>query len=201
MQGADRGLALFDGLFGRGIVVAENLVEHASGRLFADEQAGITSAVPSRRAEFVAGRTLARVAMRRLGLPPQALPVGPDRAPLWPANIVGSITHAAGYCAVAVGARCASSSAPGLRSIGLDLEPDNLDPAVTPFAVSHSVMMNIYDSLIWLGIDQSFYPGLASSWEAAADGLSYTFVLRDDVSFHDGTPRFDAGAARTRAPV
>src|SRR4051794_3841356 len=30
--------------------------------------------------------------------------------------------------------------------VGLNLEPDNLDPAVTPFAVSHWVMMNIYDT-------------------------------------------------------
>src|SRR5215210_1503325 len=35
----------------------------------------------------------------------------------------------------------------GELTFGLNLEPDNLDPAVTPFAVSHGVMMNIYDTL------------------------------------------------------
>jgi peptide/nickel transport system substrate-binding protein len=50
-------------------------------------------------------------------------------------------------------------------------------------------MMNIYDPLIWRGNpDGEFYPGLATVWEAATDGLSFTFTLRSDVKFHDGTP-------------
>ena len=72
--------------------------------------------------------------------------------------------------------------------IGINREPDNLDPAVTPFAVAHTVMMNIYDPLVWRGVDSEFYPGLATEWEVAADAMSFTFVLRDDVIFHDGTP-------------
>jgi len=40
-----------------------------------------------------------------------------------------------------------------------------------------------------------FVPGLASSWEISPDGRAYTFHLREDVRFHDGT-RFDAEAVR-----
>jgi peptide/nickel transport system substrate-binding protein len=77
----------------------------------------------------------------------------------------------------------------GSIAIGINREPDNLDSAVTPYAVSHTVMMNIYDPLIWRGNpDGEFYPGLASAWEAGADGMTYSFTLRDDVKFHDGTP-------------
>jgi peptide/nickel transport system substrate-binding protein len=76
----------------------------------------------------------------------------------------------------------------GSITIGINREPDNLDPAVTPYAVSHTVMMNIYDPLIWRGGDGEFYPGLADQWEAAADGTSYSFTLKEGVSFHDGTP-------------
>lgn len=79
--------------------------------------------------------------------------------------------------------------------IGLNLEPDNLDPAVTPFAVSHWVMMNIYDTLVWRGVDGDFYPGLAESWEVSEDGTVYTFKLKDGVTFHDGTP-FNADAVK-----
>lgn len=76
----------------------------------------------------------------------------------------------------------------GSITIGINREPDNLDSAVTPYAVSHTVMMNIYDPLIWRGSDGEFYPGLAESWESAADGTSYSFVLKQGVMFHDGTP-------------
>ena len=83
----------------------------------------------------------------------------------------------------------------GQLIMGMNLEPDNLDPAVTPWAVSHSVMMNIYDTLVYENHDASFHPGLAESWEVSEDGLSYTFKLRKGVEFHDGTP-FNADAVK-----
>ncbi len=49
----------------------------------------------------------------------------------------------------------------------------------------------IYDRLVEQDADQSFHPHLATSWEEAADGMSWTFNLREGVTFHDGTP-FDA---------
>lgn len=79
--------------------------------------------------------------------------------------------------------------------VGLNWEMDNLDPAKTPYAVSHWVMMNIYDTLIWRGTDASFYPGLADSWEISEDGTVYTFKLKQGVTFHDGTP-FNADAVK-----
>lgn len=36
---------------------------------------------------------------------------------------------------------------------------------------------------------------MATAWSVSNDGLAYTFTLRDDVLFHDGT-RFDAAAVR-----
>jgi len=83
----------------------------------------------------------------------------------------------------------------GSLTIGLYLEPDNLDPAVTPYAVSHTIMMNIYDTLVWRAEDGSFVPGLAEKWEASTDGTEYTLTVRSDVKFHDGTD-FNADAVK-----
>jgi enterobactin synthetase component D len=75
-------------------------------------------AVPKRRLEFRAGRFCAREALERLvpswGRAP--VPIGIDRAPVWPAGVLGSITHADGFAAAVV-ARAADA-----RGLGLDSE-------------------------------------------------------------------------------
>lgn len=72
--------------------------------------------IPSRQREFAAGRAAARRCMADLGLPPQPVPAGDDRAPLWPPGLSGSITHSATACLAAL------TRAPML--LGLDIEPD-----------------------------------------------------------------------------
>ena len=109
---------LFTGLLDPAVAVCEGEIATAAGPLFEEEHAALTNAVPRRRSEFVAGRTLARGAMRKLGLAPCSLPSLPDRTPAWPAAIIGSITHADGYCAAAVAERSR-----GLQAIGIDIEP------------------------------------------------------------------------------
>jgi len=46
----------------------------------------------------------------------------------------------------------------------------------------------IYDRMVVQDRDQSFHPMLATGWEVSDDGMSWTFTLRPDVLFHDGTP-------------
>jgi 4'-phosphopantetheinyl transferase EntD len=70
-----------------------------------EESAHVARAGARRRREFAAGRACARRALARLGLELGPLPSGPDRAPVWPEAVVGSITHCAGYCAAAVARR------------------------------------------------------------------------------------------------
>jgi 4'-phosphopantetheinyl transferase EntD len=93
----------------------ERIVTENERELRPEERAAIVGAVPARLAEFATGRVAARRALRSLGHDPVALPVGPDRAPIWPVGIAGSITHADGI-AVAV-ARWG-------RPIGIDIEED-----------------------------------------------------------------------------
>lgn len=78
------------------------------------------AATPARLADYAGGRAAARAAMAALGLAPVAIPMGADRAPVWPAGIAGSITHSGGVC-LAVAAKGGM--------LGLDLEEDRpLDP-------------------------------------------------------------------------
>lgn len=114
-------------LAGPGVAVAVQDASAPSDPVWAKERIAIARAVPLRLAEFTAGRAAARRAMLALGLPKAAIPVGPDRAPVWPAGVVGSISHIDGICAALVGRTGA------INAIGLDLElNDPLDPDLWP---------------------------------------------------------------------
>lgn len=91
--------------------------------LFPEEEAALGNAVEKRRREFVTARACAREALSRLGLAAQPIPAGSRGEPIWPAGIVGSITHCAGYRA------CALARAGELLTIGIDAEPDDALPA------------------------------------------------------------------------
>ena len=53
----------------------------------------------------------------------------------------------------------------------------------------------IYESLVKYGADGEIKPWLAKSWEVSPDGKTYTFFLREGVTFSDGTP-WNAVAAK-----
>ncbi|MFY1700334.1 4'-phosphopantetheinyl transferase family protein [Micromonospora sp. WMMA1923] len=87
-----------------------------TGTLLPAEQACLGErAVENRRRDFTAGRVCARRAMGALGLPPTPVPAA-DRAPVWPAGVVGTITHTRGYCAAA------AARTTEIRSVGMDAE-------------------------------------------------------------------------------
>jgi 4'-phosphopantetheinyl transferase EntD len=91
--------------------------------LFGAEEAAIVTADSRRQAEFAAGRECAHAALAELGLPPGPVPPGPAGEPRWPAGIVGSLTHCAGYRA------CAAARAQTVAAIGIDAEPARPLPA------------------------------------------------------------------------
>jgi 4'-phosphopantetheinyl transferase EntD len=84
--------------------------------LFPGERAAVQRAVLRRRAQFAAGRLCARRAMALLGRAAEEILMGAQRQPLWPAGLVGSLSHINGYCVAAV-APAASS-----RALGIDVE-------------------------------------------------------------------------------
>ncbi|MCX4746054.1 4'-phosphopantetheinyl transferase superfamily protein [Kitasatospora sp. NBC_01287] len=91
------------------------------------EEGCLRHAVDERRREFTTGRHCARQALAGLGLPGRAIPAGPRGEPLWPAGVVGSITHCRGYRAAAV-ARSAQ-----VPLLGIDAEEHRaLPPELLP---------------------------------------------------------------------
>lgn len=78
---------------------------------------------------------------------------------------------------------------------GLTLAPSNIDPHVGNSSELGIPLTSVYDTLIYQDLDGTFVPGLAERWEISDDGLVYTFHLRRDVKFHDGTP-FNAQAVQ-----
>jgi len=114
---ARAGAATIAALFPDGVVsvVASEAMWREPGA--AAEEACIARAVAKRQREFRAGRACARRALAALGVRDFALRAGPDRAPIWPEGILGSISHCDDYCAAV-----ATRRGP-LRGLGLDVEP------------------------------------------------------------------------------
>ena len=92
--------------------------------------------------------------------------------------------------------RGASAQAPLTVTWGEDdAVPRTYDPRVTSSRHEYQVIGQMFDTLVASDGSNKLYPGLATAWEAAADGKSVTLKLRSDVGFHDGTP-FDAEAVK-----
>ena len=101
-------------------------------RLHPREEPFVAGFHPTRAREFSHGRALVRELLPRFGVAPAPVAIGPHREPIWPAGIVGSISHAAGLCAVAL------ADAKEFAAIGLDVEgAEPLDADLSSF-VAHT---------------------------------------------------------------
>lgn len=78
--------------------------------------------------------------------------------------------------------------------IGLNEDPDSLDPAQSRTFVSSLVYEQLCDRLFNTDADMQIIPELATDWTWSDDGLSLVIQLREGVVHHDGTP-FDAESA------
>ncbi len=70
--------------------------------------------------------------------------------------------------------------------INMESEPDNLDPWLSAASDTEAVFHNVFEGLVLFDETGALIPGLAKSWDVSDDGLTYTFHLRDDVTFHNG---------------
>jgi peptide/nickel transport system substrate-binding protein len=67
-------------------------------------------------------------------------------------------------------------------------QPDQFDPHKTSAYPSFQVLENVYDTLVVPNAeDLTMEPSLATEWKTSEDNLTWTFTLRDGVTFHDGS--------------
>ena len=98
-------------------------------------------------------------------------------------------------CGGSDGSAPASEEAPGATSavdtlkIANAVAVDTLDPAQNSANESIWMDQNIYARLVQTDADgEKVVPDLADTWEVSDDQLTYTFHIRDDATFADGTP-------------
>jgi peptide/nickel transport system substrate-binding protein len=89
-------------------------------------------------------------------------------------------------CAVVVAMAIAGSAQAQRLRIGLNSDPDALDPTTSRTVAARVVFAALCDKLIDIDANLGFVPQLATEWAWAADGKTLTFKLRPGVKFQDG---------------
>lgn len=106
---------------GAEVLLAEFDLCHYSPSLFSqlgvNMPATLSRAVPKRQAEFLAGRYLAQQLLKKQGIAPVDIAIGPNRAPIWPQEVTGSISHHDQLAACVICPRQQE-----LAGVGLDIE-------------------------------------------------------------------------------
>ncbi|MEW6243291.1 MAG: ABC transporter substrate-binding protein [Bacillota bacterium] len=76
----------------------------------------------------------------------------------------------------------------GVLRVGLTERINTLDPVYAVTSAERFAVHNLYSGLVSIGAEGYPVPELAESWNVSQDGQVYTFVLREGLTFHDGTP-------------
>ncbi|AJE46714.1 ABC transporter substrate-binding protein [Celeribacter indicus] len=90
----------------------------------------------------------------------------------------------------------AAAPAPAQENVLRVVVPSSIEakiPSGTGPAFNQGLLRNVFETLTVVSPDQKLLPGLATDWSVSDDKLTWTFRLREGVSFTDGTP-FDADA-------
>jgi peptide/nickel transport system substrate-binding protein len=122
------------------------------------------------------------------------------RALRWTAlAIVATVLVACGGAAPggapATGTGTATGQGGTVLTVAIPGDPIGLDPYATADAATQAITWNLYDQLVTVAPDGSLQPDLATAWQQSPDGLTWTFHLRQGVTFQDGHPLTAADVA------
>ncbi len=99
--------------------------------------------------------------------------------------------------AAAVAATPAPSAAPVTYRIGITQDYDGMNPFSSWSTITWESFRLGYDFLTWYDEDYKPAPDLATSWDTSPDGRTWTFTVRDGMTWHDGVPLTAADIAFT----
>jgi peptide/nickel transport system substrate-binding protein len=126
--------------------------------------------------------------------PPAAPPAAPAAtSAAAPAAAQPTVATNAGTTSTPQAASAAQSG--GTVTIAVDQEPPTMDPHASPSAITFYITSSVGETLLYLDENRQLKPWLAESWEVSDGGKTFTFKLRKDVTFQDGTP-FNAAAVK-----
>ena len=80
----------------------------------------------------------------------------------------------------------------GTLVIAFDADPESLDPHITTALLASRVLAFMHDQLVVRDYEGQYVDDLAQEWEISDDGLTYTFTLKQGVTFHSGKPMTSA---------
>lgn len=183
----------FNAILPVGIVVRERRSDVNEAFMPQMDRDAISEASEARRREYLAVRWCAHAALEALGVQIRAIPSGVDGEPIWPPNIVGSMTHCDGYRAAAV------ARSVHVRAIGIDAELHaTLPPGVEDIVASaqeqedlHRLCLS-YPSVAW---DRLLFSAKESVYKA------YFPLTRQWLDFADVRIRIDPMTGTFHASV
>lgn len=105
-------------------------------------------------------------------------------------NLLARLGHTVAAAAVAGMLSAAPAMAQDKSEVVVALVSDalTLDPSKDSSPMGLNLFRNIFDQLTSIEADGSVRPMLASEWEVNADATEWTFTIRDNAFFHDGSP-------------
>lgn len=80
-----------------------------------------------------------------------------------------------------------TSTGEKILSVQIGPNPETMDPALNSAVDGGNMILTNFECLLTIGKDGSVEPGQAESWEVSDDGLTYTFHLRPDLKWSDGS--------------
>ena len=108
------------------------------------------------------------------------------------------VAGAAGLASLPAASQATSAEEPSTFTVGLRNEVDSFNPFLGVEAPSYEMWALTYDRLINYNMEtMQPEPGLAESWEPSEDGLTWTFTIRDDVTWSDGEQLTSADVVHT----
>ena len=82
---------------------------------------------------------------------------------------------------------CGNKKTSGSVTVQIGPNPETLDPALNSAVDGGNMLITLFETLLIIDQDNKVQPGQAEKYDVSADGLTWTFTMRDGLKWSDGT--------------